>query len=87
MVKRDRDRDRLFERIVRVLGEMPDQLAQAFILSHYRGLSIEQISREVGVRVGETPQLLEQANSLFYQKIGASPGEARSCRSNLENGG
>ena len=63
------ERDELFHRILKVLDEMPDLLRQTFILSHYNGLSLDQIARKIGVAQQDAPPLLRRANTLFYEKL------------------
>ena len=70
MIKPDQpERDSLFHRILKVLNEMPDSLRQTFMLSHYNGLSLDQIARKIGVAQQDAPPLLRRANTLFYEKL------------------
>jgi DNA-directed RNA polymerase specialized sigma24 family protein len=66
---RNHYRDDLFKDILETLREMPELLAQAFILSHYRGLSKKAIARELGVKEETVPTLLDQANRYFYTSV------------------
>ncbi len=70
MLKPDQpERDELFHRILKVLNEMPDSLRQTFMLSHYNGLSLDQIARKIGVEQQDAPSLLKRANTLFHEKL------------------
>ncbi len=70
MLKPDQpERDQLFHRILKVLNEMPDSLRQTFMLSHYDGLSLDQIARKIGVEQQDAPSLLKRANTLFHEKL------------------
>ena len=69
MLKPDQpERDQLFHRILKVLNEMPDSLRQTFMLSHYNGLSLDQIARKIGVEQQDASLLLKRANTLFFKK-------------------
>ena len=70
MLKPDQsERDELFHQILKVLNEMPDLLRQTFILSHYKGLSLDQIARKIGVEQQDAALLLKRANTFFYKKL------------------
>ena len=70
MLKPDQpERDELFHRILKVLNEMPDSMRQAFMLSHYNGLSLDQIARKIGVEQQDASSLLKRANTLFHEKL------------------
>jgi len=63
------EREKLFDRIIEALNEMPNLPRQAFILSHYQGLSSNEIAAKVGVKERDIGFLLRSANSLLYQKL------------------
>ena len=70
MLKPDQpERDQLFHRILKVLNEMPDSLRQTFMLSHYNGLSLDQIARKIGVEQQDASRLLKRANTFFLKKL------------------
>ena len=70
MLKPDQpERDQLFHRILKVLNEMPDSLRQTFMLSHYDGLSLDQIARKIGVEQQDASLLLKRANTFFLKKL------------------
>ena len=62
-------REVLFESIVEAIGEMPDLLRQAFILSHYKGLSEKEIAVHVGVDEQKVRFLLGGADSFLSEKL------------------
>ncbi len=62
-------REELFDRIIQALAEMPDLLRQTFILSHYQGLSPDEIATKVAVKKQDVPFLLRRADRLLYQKL------------------
>ena len=70
MLKPDQpERDQLFHRILKVLNEMPDSLRQTFMISHYDGLSLDQIARKIGVEQQDASLLLKRANTFFLKKL------------------
>ena len=62
-------REELFDQIIQALAEMPDLLRQTFVLSHYQGLSPDEIAAKVDVKKQDVPFLLRRADSLLYQKL------------------
>ena len=62
-------REELFDRIIQALAEMPDLLRQTFILSHYQGLSPDEIATKVDVKKQDVPFFLRRADRLLYQKL------------------
>ena len=62
-------REQLLERILEVLEQMPEQLRQSFMLSHYQGLSPLQLGHRLRVDEATAKDLLRQANRLFLDKL------------------
>ena len=63
------EREKLFDRIIEALNEIPNLLRQVFIFSHYQGLSPDEIATKVGMKQHDISFLLRRANSLFYEKL------------------
>ncbi|MDA2930337.1 sigma-70 region 4 domain-containing protein [Acidobacteria bacterium AH-259-O06] len=63
------EREKLFDRIIEALNEMPNLPRQAFILSHYQGLSSEEIAIRIGVKQQDIRFLLRRANTFLYERL------------------
>ncbi|UCF38410.1 MAG: hypothetical protein JSU96_06085 [Acidobacteriota bacterium] len=62
-------REVLFDEIVRVLDEMPEELREAFILNHYLGRTPEQIAAQTGSQRKDLDARLEVANRIFFRSL------------------
>ncbi|GAB4110271.1 MAG: hypothetical protein Kow001_10970 [Acidobacteriota bacterium] len=60
-------RDGLFERILRTLQQMPPELRDIFVLSHYEGRGPRDIAAALSLEEGEIPRRLKEANALFLR--------------------
>lgn len=66
------NRDGLFEEIVRVLGLMPEELREIFVLSHYECRGPREIASLVHVDPAELELKLKRANRIFYRSLRTS---------------
>ena len=64
-----RSRDTLFRHIVHALDEMPSDLREVFILSHYEHLPTEEIALQMHRKPGELASLMGRANAAFFQHL------------------
>lgn len=62
-------RHELFDRIIRSLNNMPEEMRKAFVLSHYQGCANEEIAGKIGAEPKEIPGLLKEANILFFENV------------------
>lgn len=62
-------REDLYARIVIGLQQMPEELREVFILSHYEGRSLERIAQALGIPPEQVAGLLEEADSRFKHTI------------------
>ena len=58
-------RECLHQQIVGALEDMPEKLRQVFVLTHYEGLSGNDLARQMGLEKLELASLLTEANSAF----------------------
>ncbi len=70
MLRLNSEREKLFDRIIEALNEIPHLPRQVFILSHYKGLSSEEIATRIGVEQQDVRFLLRRANTFFYERLG-----------------
>ncbi len=70
MLRLNSEREKLFDRLIEALNEIPNLPRQVFILSHYQGLSFEEIATRIGVEQQDVRFLLKRANTFFYDKLG-----------------
>ena len=62
-------RDALFRDIVHSLEEMPVDLREVFVLSHYEHLAVDDIARRMSLAPRELDDLLERANEIFFRNL------------------
>jgi DNA-directed RNA polymerase specialized sigma24 family protein len=60
-------RDGLFERILRTLQQMPPELRDIFVLSHYEGRCPREIAASLSMEEGDISRRLKEANALFLR--------------------
>ena len=63
------NRDILFEQIVKVLDHLPAELKEVFVLTHYDGLSLEEVAASTGVDVETAARRLQAAKQVFYRHL------------------
>ena len=63
------ERKKLSKRIVEAVNHMPIQVRRVFILSHYRGLSLQEIAAGLGIEESEANSLLRCGNTLFSRTL------------------
>ena len=63
------NRESLLHQILEALKDMPGEVRETFILSHYEGRSIFQISRMEGIAEREVAARLRLANSVLYRHM------------------
>ena len=82
MLRLNSEREKLFDRILEALNEMPNLPRQAFILGHYQGLSSEEIATRIGAEQQDIRFLLRRANTVLYERLSplVSPEEGRKLR-------
>lgn len=66
------DRHKLSRRIVEAVNQMPAPVGRVFILSHYRGLSLERIAAILGIPESEAECLLKCGNALLSRAVPVS---------------
>ncbi len=67
----ERNRNGLSEAIVNVLESWPALDRQVFTQSHYRGESVESISKSLGLSVSDVRSILEQCSRRLRQSLKA----------------
>jgi len=63
------DRNKLSRRIVEAVNQMPAQVRQVFILSHYRGLSLARIAATLSIPESEAKHFLKSGNTIFSRTV------------------
>jgi DNA-directed RNA polymerase specialized sigma24 family protein len=66
------DRNLLSKRIVEAVYQMPTQVRRVFVLSHYRGLSLQEIAGSLGIKEKEAESLLRWGNTFFHRTLTVS---------------
>ncbi len=69
-----RNRDVLFEQIVRALDQMPADLREVFVLKHYEGKSPWEIAERMHVGTVEINDRISRANDVFLRTLGGTDG-------------
>jgi DNA-directed RNA polymerase specialized sigma24 family protein len=69
-----RNRDVLFEQIVRALDQMPADLREVFVLTHYEGKSPWEIAERMHVSTVEINDRISRANDVFFRTLGGADG-------------
>ena len=64
-----RHRDLLFEQIVRALDRMPEDLREAFVLTHYEGKSPQEIAETMHVGTVEINDRISRARDVFFRSL------------------
>ena len=62
-------RDGLFEEIVHILGDMPEELREIFVLSHYECRGSHEIASLMRLSPAELEGRLKRANRIFYRSL------------------
>ena len=62
-------RDGLFEEIDRVLDQMPEELREIFVLSHYDCKGPHELARRMRLDPAELEIRLNRANRIFYRSL------------------
>lgn len=64
-----RHRDGLYEQILGSLSQMPPDLRELFILSHYEGKPLRELAAALSIEPGDLARKLAKANALFFRNL------------------
>ena len=64
------NRQKLTERILATVENMPEPMRCVFVLTHYRGFEPEQVESRVGLGADQVLTLIRQAQRHLYDGVG-----------------
>lgn len=61
-----------FQRLTELIGDLPGQMREAFLLKHGEGFSYEEIADQTGASVPALKMRVKRARELLQQRLGGS---------------
>ena len=60
------NREVLAEEIIEVLGRLPGELREVFLLAHYGSVPLKEVARKRGLKESDLDSLISRANRAFF---------------------
>ena len=62
-------REELYNRIVTAIGQMPDDLREVFVKTHYQDCDLARVATQIGVTKGQLVNCRDVADDVFYSNL------------------